>query len=464
MRMLIKTADYSFVNGSRQITVSNNKSFTAADIRLIINETQKVVITSSIQKDNILSVAGNVITYTNSLPALVTGDELTIEIDFTNDFGQKTYSIQIANGSFYLIAEETGRMEDIYLPAGVTLTSISKNGTEQSIPFAVNYGDIISGQIAAGSYPQTIELYNRITDTSRNIVMGSGVNCSRPFETPAFGAYWPAENKFIHISENGLAVYDDDFNLMLGTGVNAIPYVTGNAYSVYNYPVIEGNYLYLHSAANLLRIDLFNKVLVSISSGRSNVYAQIAVTANDIFAIDYQTSNSIIRYDKATMTKIGELTNAYRTYAIVYPPGADFVYIGAADTTIRKISLADYSISASLAAYLAYNACANADHIYWGISATIRRQRVSDDTFDASFVCGGIVQDIKIIGSNVYVICADRNVYKFDLSLNLISQIPLINVYSTTRRSMAYNPLKNCLVVYSAANATNGHFIEEVYI
>lgn len=81
MRSLIKTADYSFVNGTRTITVANNDAFTAADVRLIVNETQKKVYTSSMQKDNI-TVAGSEITFSDTFPVLATNDVLTIEIDF----------------------------------------------------------------------------------------------------------------------------------------------------------------------------------------------------------------------------------------------------------------------------------------------------------------------------------------------------------------------------------------------
>lgn len=46
------------------------------------NETQKVVLASLMHADNIVSAVGNVITYANTLPALLAGDVLTIEIDF----------------------------------------------------------------------------------------------------------------------------------------------------------------------------------------------------------------------------------------------------------------------------------------------------------------------------------------------------------------------------------------------
>ena len=72
------TTNYTFTAGTRSITVS--ETFTVENIRLIVNETQKVVICSSMQKDNV-SVADGVITYSSSLPALQAGDKLTIELD-----------------------------------------------------------------------------------------------------------------------------------------------------------------------------------------------------------------------------------------------------------------------------------------------------------------------------------------------------------------------------------------------
>lgn len=78
MRNLI--IDYSFTAGTRAITVTG-EPFTVENIRLIVNETQKKVLCSSMQKDLVVSVVDNVITYSNSLPALVAGDKLTIELD-----------------------------------------------------------------------------------------------------------------------------------------------------------------------------------------------------------------------------------------------------------------------------------------------------------------------------------------------------------------------------------------------
>jgi hypothetical protein len=55
-------------------------NLTIDDIRLIINETKKIVIASSMQKDNI-TIEGGVITYTDALPISELGDYFTIEID-----------------------------------------------------------------------------------------------------------------------------------------------------------------------------------------------------------------------------------------------------------------------------------------------------------------------------------------------------------------------------------------------
>jgi len=79
MRALIK--GYTFTAGTRSIDCSNCNSFDIENIRLIVNETQKVVICSSMQKDLIVSIIDGVITYADTLPVLAEDDKLTIEID-----------------------------------------------------------------------------------------------------------------------------------------------------------------------------------------------------------------------------------------------------------------------------------------------------------------------------------------------------------------------------------------------
>ena len=79
MRTLIK--GYTFTAGTRSIDCSDCNPFDIENIRLIINETQKAVICSSMQKDLIVSIIDGVITYAETLPVLTGGDKLTIELD-----------------------------------------------------------------------------------------------------------------------------------------------------------------------------------------------------------------------------------------------------------------------------------------------------------------------------------------------------------------------------------------------
>ena len=74
---------YNAVVGSRNITLIDAPTdMTVENIRLIVNETQKVVICSSMKKDNIVSVSGSIITYADTLPVIADGDKFTIECDF----------------------------------------------------------------------------------------------------------------------------------------------------------------------------------------------------------------------------------------------------------------------------------------------------------------------------------------------------------------------------------------------
>ena len=81
MRTLIK--GYTFTAGTRSIDCSNCNPFDIENVRLIVNETQKVGICTSMQKDLIVSIIDGVITYAETLPLLAENDKLTIEIDYS---------------------------------------------------------------------------------------------------------------------------------------------------------------------------------------------------------------------------------------------------------------------------------------------------------------------------------------------------------------------------------------------
>ena len=76
--------DYTFAAGGRSITLTKFDAVTVPDLRLIVNETQRVVICSSMLKANV-TCSGNVITYDDALPPLQAGDQLTIEVDTGSD-------------------------------------------------------------------------------------------------------------------------------------------------------------------------------------------------------------------------------------------------------------------------------------------------------------------------------------------------------------------------------------------
>ena len=77
--MRTRINDYSIIEG-RQID-SKIHNLTIEDIRLIVNETKKIVIASSMQKDNIVDIDNGIITYKDTIPESSTDDQMTIEID-----------------------------------------------------------------------------------------------------------------------------------------------------------------------------------------------------------------------------------------------------------------------------------------------------------------------------------------------------------------------------------------------
>lgn len=75
--MRTRITEYEILDNRR---VQIDPSITVEDVRLIINETKKIVIASSMQKDNI-SINNGIVEYTENLPISEVGDIFTIEID-----------------------------------------------------------------------------------------------------------------------------------------------------------------------------------------------------------------------------------------------------------------------------------------------------------------------------------------------------------------------------------------------
>lgn len=130
MRNLLST--YTFVDGSRTIHIPLHEFKGVENIRLIVNETQKKVICSSMQKDNITACVKDAngewdITYDTTIPALVEGDKLTIEIDLGNSLYLDGEDIILAaklagmDGQPFAIGKELGAKlwELVKLPSDI---------------------------------------------------------------------------------------------------------------------------------------------------------------------------------------------------------------------------------------------------------------------------------------------------------------------------------------------------------
>ena len=117
MRTLIK--GYTFTAGTRSIDCSNCNPFDIENIRLIVNETQKFGICTSMQKDLIVSIIDGVITYAETLPVLAEDDKLTIELDYS-------YSIS------------SGLMNKGLLTIGKSCMEILTNGVFTGVPFQID--------------------------------------------------------------------------------------------------------------------------------------------------------------------------------------------------------------------------------------------------------------------------------------------------------------------------------------
>ena len=95
--MRTRINNITFTPGTRSITTGIT-DLTIDDIRLFINESQKKVICSSMQKDNIDSINAGVVTYKDVFPVLALGDNITFEVDCGDQIGDLSEIIEAING------------------------------------------------------------------------------------------------------------------------------------------------------------------------------------------------------------------------------------------------------------------------------------------------------------------------------------------------------------------------------
>ena len=150
MRTLIK--EYTFTAGTRSIDCSNCNPFDIENIRLIVNETKKVVICSSMQKDLIVSIADGVITYTETLPVLADGDKLTIELDLGVS-GAEALEVEVFEGKTNIANSISDKgipatPADTFSILANKITQIESNPPEPQVTAAL---DTLNGEIIPGT-------------------------------------------------------------------------------------------------------------------------------------------------------------------------------------------------------------------------------------------------------------------------------------------------------------------------
>lgn len=174
MRQLIN--NYSFTAGTRQITLGFAYQVGVHNIRLIVNETQKFVICSSMQKDNI-SISNNVITYTNDLPELASGDTLTIELDWGEDLNASMNDIILRTHLDGCIGADNEFMIDGYLADTLTellsvdAATIAANGKSLNLP----------SDLFRGTHVKSISMPRWTGETSLPSYVGNNMfaNCTK---------------------------------------------------------------------------------------------------------------------------------------------------------------------------------------------------------------------------------------------------------------------------------------------
>lgn len=142
--MRTRVKDYTI----RYNSIMIGEDVTIEDIRLIVNETQGVVICSSMQKDNVLVRANGTIDVKTSVCVLNADDQLTIEIDKGDSLEEVKQAV--AKEQTLIDKAEEIKAEIKNAKPEIDLSAVAKQGenaeaTNSAIYDTLNYikGDVI---------------------------------------------------------------------------------------------------------------------------------------------------------------------------------------------------------------------------------------------------------------------------------------------------------------------------------
>lgn len=400
MRELIKTGAYSFADGSRAITITDGRSFTKDDILLIYNKTQNIPLYSVAQNDNITSVVGDVITLSNAVPVLNTGDVLSVQIDFPQNALQApehTSTVIFTASSVSFLIPQTGTLVSFDTAHDLLLRkkgAISYVGI--TLPYQVEAGDSLIAQCEPGC-----ELILRI---QLNATSGATINpgglgtkvvtagCNQ------LAHYSPAKNKIII---GGLAVYDEDEMMVVGDGYTTTGDPNGNLGYIDSYSARElDGFLYMYSAERIsfVRVNLANKEVVNTSLSLSTAYQanNIRIVGGYLYSGSGPANPRIHIIDLASLAitnfvSAGRTTDSCQSYSAAYYHSGTSLYRLAGST------------SSSIALAASYRTCYYNGNIYACSTTTVLKLNETDMSTVSSITTNPNATVSVCFGSNGYL-------------------------------------------------------------
>jgi hypothetical protein len=324
MRELIKSGAYHFDDKSRSITITDGRSFTAHDIRLIYNETQDVVLVSSGAKAGI-TVSGSIITYPDSIPALVAGDDITIEIDFPQKevlVVTHTQPVNFTNLSATVNIQQTGTMLSFGNATNLQILRIGATSyVSLSLPAFVNQGESINATVQNTGIQNII--IQKSSTSSNTISTGSLV--AKTLDSGCTFAYYSTYLSKVLVG--GLAVFDEDKNYINGDGNTGFYPSIGQAF--FNTHHLEYNgklYYYSMERSWIIELDLSNGSIRGILGG---VFPfQMIIVGNNIYINSYGSGGYAIRVVDLTtlaITNFGYTSNS-STFIPMFSDGVSIYY------------------------------------------------------------------------------------------------------------------------------------------
>jgi len=375
-----------------------------------------------------------------------------------------TYTVNTYKSSFEVVIGKAGSIDSVTLPAGVTLTSIAKNGVVQTVPFAVVVNDLVALVVAnSGAYPVVVTVKNKLSDQSFPMTVTTGAQTYKNAPNPFILFYIASLNRCFYLTYDGIFFTDSDDNYYWHINLTISYSAISSGIISYINPIVDGNILLFAHNNGLYRIDLVNKT-ISLSSVAITAKPFLVYNSTKIYALS--ANASILKFDRTTYAYLGTIAGTTQVFHITYSAVNDSVYyFGGAgsirykfDCTTETLVGCTINIGSNCAIFCAVN-----NYLYSGTTNLVNCWNPVTDSLVTTIGVSGTPSGMCIVGNFLYVSTTGNVLYKINVTTNTVTTSYVL-ISRGNIRGVYYNQIDNSIIVMSQASGGIDNTMDIIYL